>query len=358
MQPSQHERFPFPGSPARDTTGDQSFVKSLLIFTDAGNEVGYGHLTRCRSIAAIFTQRGYKTRIAVQATNIQLNSNEELVQWHELGTATCEAIRNADIVLVDSIMASESHVESILTISSNAVIIDDFLHRSYSKGIIVDWTPGAENNPQLNQKPPVRYLVGSQYCALRPPFWTPRERTFPAQPAKILVTLGGSDIRLLTSPVVRHLLTNFPHVQVHAVVGGGMSDTKEYREFALMGVQVHNNLDATGMCDLMDAVDLAISGGGQTLYEIACRGLPSIAINLIDNQTADINNFSSSGFSCTAGKWDDPGLLDRIIDCVNSLWGIPERVRASTIGRSLVDGKGAVRLADEIEWIIYKIRRA
>jgi len=110
------------------------------------------------------------------------------------------------------------------------------------------------------------------------------------------------------------------------------------------------------MRDLMDAADLAISAGGQTLYELACRGLPSVAINLIDNQTADIRGFSTRGFAVAAGRWDDVGLLDRVEGCVTEIWQGSAREAASAVGRSLVDGQGGFRLAAEIEQAFHRSR--
>lgn len=51
------------------------------------------------------------------------------------------------------------------------------------------------------------------------------------------------------------------------------------------------SLDAEHMKTLMLESDVAISAGGQTLYELASVGLPTIAIQVVDNQSEDISGF-------------------------------------------------------------------
>jgi spore coat polysaccharide biosynthesis predicted glycosyltransferase SpsG len=145
----------------------------------------------------------------------------------------------------------------------------------------------------------------------------------------------------------------FLGIELHAVVGGGVSCSDEYVRLADEGAHVHFNLNALAMRDLMDAADLAISGGGQTLYELACRGLPAVVVNLIDNQTEDIRGFSSRGFAVLACRWDAADLLDRVESGVREIWHGARREAVSAIGRSLVDGQGAFRLVAEVEQAFY-----
>jgi len=328
-------------------------MKSLLILTEAGSDIGYGHLTRCRSIAAAFRHRGYKADLIVQAENVELRDNEQCECWRELRSGWAEVIGRADIVMFDSLQAKEGLFTAIQHINPRTVVIDDYLHRDYNEGVVVDWTVDAEGNSFHQRSQAVRYLLGSSYCALRPPFWTPPTRAFETEPKRILVTLGGSDIRGLTCPLAGRLMNRFPGVELHAIIGGGVRYTEEHEALCIKGAHVHQNLDALAIRNLMDEADVAISGGGQTLYELACRGLPAVVVNLIDNQTEDIRGFSSRGFAVLACQWDAADLLDRVESGVREVWHRARRETASAIGRLLVDGQGAFRLVTEIEHVFY-----
>ena len=95
---------------------------------------------------------------------------------------------------------------------------------------------------------------------------------------------------------------------------------------------------------LMESVDLAITAGGQTLYELACVGTPSICIEVVDNQRDDIREFQKKGFLAYAGKWNHPRLNARLLSNMRNFESLSVRKSASLKGRKLVDGKGARRL--------------
>jgi UDP-2,4-diacetamido-2,4,6-trideoxy-beta-L-altropyranose hydrolase len=324
-------------------------MRSFLVLTDAGKSIGYGHLIRCRSIAAAFAEKGYEVRIIVQGDAIELAANERSMNWHEFGPVIQEAVENADIVVVDSLIIGEAIVAKIQGLNSRTVVVDDYLHRPYDKGVIVDWTVGAETNAYPNVRNRQNYLLGARFCALRPEFSAIPNRVFNHEPERVLVTFGGSDVRKLSCPVVERIRSNFPEIEVGAVLGMNGSTSEDRDRLLASGARVHYGLNAAGMRDAMDAADLAISGGGQTLYELACRGLPPVVVQLVDNQTADIKGFSDKGFAAVAGSWQDVKLLDCIVGCIRDLWERSRREVTSAIGRGLVDGRGASRLVDEIE---------
>ena len=66
--------------------------------------------------------------------------------------------------------------------------------------------------------------------------------------------------------------------------------------------------------DAMSSVDLAISASGQTLYELACIGVPTVAVGIIDNQKNNIKNWINLGFIEYAGCWNNKNLLDNILE--------------------------------------------
>ena len=94
--------------------------------------------------------------------------------------------------------------------------------------------------------------------------------------------------------------------------------------------------------------DIAISAGGQTLYELARVGVPTIAISVADNQLGSIRGWQKTGFIEYAGWWED----DFGIRAKNILSQVKDpyirRVK-SEIGRKLVDGKGAKRVCEDVD---------
>ena len=62
----------------------------------------------------------------------------------------------------------------------------------------------------------------------------------------------------------------------------------------------------------MGQVDLAVSAAGQTLYELAQMGVPTIAIQVADNQKDNIEGWLKAGFIHFAGEWDDAKLVENL----------------------------------------------
>ena len=98
----------------------------------------------------------------------------------------------------------------------------------------------------------------------------------------------------------------------------------------------------------MCAADAAISAGGQTLYELARVGVPAIAIRIAANQSNNLKGWHKAGFIEYAGSAGDNKLLYNIEKCLNKIKKQRIRENISRLGRSLVDGAGALRIADYI----------
>jgi spore coat polysaccharide biosynthesis predicted glycosyltransferase SpsG len=106
--------------------------------------------------------------------------------------------------------------------------------------------------------------------------------------------------------------------------------------------------NAAEMRKVMLESDIAISAGGQTLYELARVGVPTIGICIAENQLQNIQRWRKSGFLKYAGWYNEKNLLEKIVEAVNKFMSYEERVRRSEIGRSYVDGKGTRRIISEL----------
>jgi RimJ/RimL family protein N-acetyltransferase len=59
------------------------------------------------------------------------------------------------------------------------------------------------------------------------------------------------------------------------------------------------------MAELMTASDIAVSAAGQTLFELARCGVPTIAVGVAENQRHNLEGFTDAGVCYNAGWWGE-----------------------------------------------------
>jgi UDP-2,4-diacetamido-2,4,6-trideoxy-beta-L-altropyranose hydrolase len=166
-------------------------------------------------------------------------------------------------------------------------------------------------------------LLGPTYQCLRSPFWEVPERTLSDVVNRVLVVFGGTDTRGLASSMLE-----------------GLKNASGYEVDV-----IDSPRSAAEMRDAMLAADIAVTAGGQTVYELACTGTPAVAVVVAENQRRQVEELVRLGVLAVAGSWDDPEIARKAVEGVIELSSKPARERMSRAGRALVDGQGALRTA-------------
>jgi spore coat polysaccharide biosynthesis predicted glycosyltransferase SpsG len=94
--------------------------------------------------------------------------------------------------------------------------------------------------------------------------------------------------------------------------------------------------------------DVAIAGGGSTVWELAYMQTPAALLVLADNQRANVEGLARAGFSLNLG--DGSGIrIPQFVETVGAMIkDHRQRDGMARTGRTLVDGKGAQRVARAI----------
>ena len=236
-------------------------------------------------------------------------------------------------------------IESII---SNLIFIDDYYKWQHKKGLIIDWSVLADKNRISDIVHSGQYLFGIEYTALRKEFWEIPKKIVAENIGNILLTFGGSDIRNSTIRMLRLLNDAYSNFRITVVVGESYNDVEEIRREAKGNVTLVYSPDARCMKESMLKTDVAIASGGQTLYELARTGVPTIAIVAADNQLGDVYGWESVGFLLNAGWWNHSNLEENVINFIETCFCKKRRQEMADIGQNLVDGQGARRIAQSI----------
>ena len=166
----------------------------------------------------------------------------------------------------------------------------------------------------------------------------------------VLVILGGADHWDLMPRFLRLLDESPGDFGVTAVVGTFFQNVASVEATAAsMNKPVQLVHSPASAYDLMLETDLAISAAGQTLYELACIGCPTVAVSVAANQQGHLNILEDAGVLKSAGDTERDDVVSAAGQALSALLSDSEaRGEMCAAGRRLVDGKGAQRVAQRI----------
>lgn len=263
---------------------------NLYIFTEGGDGIGFGHITRCSALYEKALEQNLNPKFIVFGKNIEetlKQYNHEIREWKDIDYLST-LITKEDFVIVDSYLASIEIYQKISNLSKKSLYIDDNMRLDYPSGIVVN--PSLYGD-QLNYplKKDIKYLLGKDYIILRKEFENieKKEKNKDKEIRKILITLGGTDIKNLTPKILKILKNINSEYQIRVVIGRSFDNINEILLEKTSNIELLYNLTAFQMLNEMKNSDLVISACGQTIYELLVAGTVFIPIVVIENQ---INN--------------------------------------------------------------------
>jgi RimJ/RimL family protein N-acetyltransferase len=135
---------------------------------------------------------------------------------------------------------------------------------------------------------------------------------------------------------------------VHILLGSGSPHLHALQsKAASFSFQICFHQDATSaetIACLMQT-DLAIGAGGVSALERSCLGVPSLVVEVADNQSGNVSALAASG-AARRVEWSclrDPMCLAKAIE--NALGDPQARSAMALAGQLLIDGRGAQRIA-------------
>ena len=328
--------------------------KSLVVLTEGGKEIGFGHITRTLSLATVFYEFGYDIHFIVYGdksiVDILKNFSYTLLDWHVENKKLINILKKHSLILLDSMIVSDDKIKIIESLDTPLIYIDDEKRRNIlDKGFVIDWTINTEKQNHFQpQKKDVTYFLGSIYTPLRKPFKTALKHQPKKDINSVFITFGGSDIRDLTPKIIKILNQHLPNLIKNVVIGGGFDNTDKIKQLQDKNLNLIYNADAKTMIKYMQSSDIAIASGGQTLYELVCIGLPSLSILVVDNAKDDTMGWDEVGIIKYIGTYADVGLEEKLIKSIEFLSDKQTREQLADKSKKYISGDGATLLVKSI----------
>lgn len=325
----------------------------VSIITEGFQDTGYGHVTRCLSIYQAFEEKNIIPTLYINGDeNVKLfvdGTNYKIVDWLQHPAKLTSDIVNSDILIIDSYHAGKEIYEILSKFSKHTLFLDDYIRLAYPKGTVLNGTINSEKF-DYKKNPGTEYLLGVKYIPIRKEFWKAPQRKIKKDISNILITYGGQDIKNFSEPTLNVLHDSFPEYSFNIVIGN-LSAKSKFNKLSNDKCRFHYSINASKMLDLMIESDIAVSAAGQTLYELAVTGTPTIAVAVAENQRANIVQWKKSGFLLDTIYHTDANYLKKIVNQINSMTSITVRKKLSANGKNKVDGQGSRRV---VEYLLKK----
>lgn len=369
----------------------------VVIRADANSKIGMGHVMRCLSVADALLKRGEEVLfVTADDTPVPLLTKkgvpyrvlhtdyadmeaelpgllcilQELTQRAELPEEVLSRMssQRKDIaILVDSYYVTEKYLAALKK-RITTIYMDDIYAFSYPVDMLINYNiygeeMGYEKDAAFAD---TKLLLGANYVPLREEFsagagYVQSRKALslgaanvtPAEEGGILITTGGSDSFNLAGQLLMEAMKYdaLKEKEYHVVSGSLNPHIGELQALAQKHENIHIHCNVTNMAELMAESEVALSAGGSTLYELCAVGVPVIAFSFAENQERLVQTFVKRGIAQYGGNYRTDG--NKMIQ--NTIAGLETLLEDKNLrseyrkkARTLVDGKGAERIAEAL----------
>ncbi len=333
----------------------------LLIRADASLAIGTGHVMRSLALAEAWQDAGGAAHLAaaelpnaltptvlgravtVSEISASPGSPEDAVE-----TVACAKRMGAQWIAIDGDRFTADFLKSVCASGIRILLIDDFANReSFPVRLIVNPNLEEGPSPYRARKSNAQVMMGPRFILLRREFGNSASKTdMRSDGKKILVTLGGSDPENLT-PKIAEALARCEDFQIIVVAGPGYVRPNELEKFRARNLQFESN--PPNMAQIMEKSDFAVIAAGGTLWELLSKGCAVLSYSRNIVQAKVVAELARRGAAIDLGEtrhFDSKCLIDALKQLATSQ---PTRNRMTTLGQSLVDGRGASRVVCEMQ---------
>ena len=339
-------------------------MSNVVFRADASPAIGGGHIMRCLALADRLRQRGETIWFACRAQTFDtipklLNSGHNIIELPAHGDEQqrfVSALPKTEWLVVDHYALDATWMSAQRGWAQRILAIDDLANRPLDCDLLLDQTLARSDDDYRTHTPKqCSFLLGPEFALLRSEFAAARAECLAHRkdqkngPLKVLVTMGATDPDNATELALEALDQISTSIEIVAVLGSAAPHLDSVGQRALKLRHPTQVLtDVTNMAALMCDADIAVGANGTSSWERCCLGLPTIAIELADNQHDIGVALSKAGAIHFLGRQQDINI-DRLVQEFTQLISNPEQMtHMAQMAARVCDGQGATRVADRM----------
>jgi spore coat polysaccharide biosynthesis predicted glycosyltransferase SpsG len=307
----------------------------VLFRVAAGPRRGFGHLVRARSLARAL---GVRPLVAIRGGERVVHTALALGCDVVGGGASPKVIdaMKFDVVIVDDPIAKDAcrWIGAARRAGCLVVSIHDLGIGCLDADLVVDGSATRTARARRGAT-----LAGTRYAVLDPTL-SGRRRTA-GSATRVLISLGGGP-RAARASAIAHAIAQAQPMADIRIVGGFMSGFVDGRQGRITWTEAPR-----GLGDELSRADVAVVGGGVSLYEACALGVPAVGVPVVRAQEPTVAALGRRGAALAVPRVTaSAGAVARRAARLLADAGLRARVARSA--RTIVDGRGASRVASTI----------
>lgn len=331
-------------------------TRRVALLAEASPLIGTGHVREAFSLASAALAEGMEVGLWLNAATpgpLMAHAPCVPVLQDNFGTTVCRTLglqlarEQYAVALVNLRRAENAQVVALGAAGTPIVCIDELGGSLLDCDAVINNTPVVNWHRYSSSRPSCRVHAGPEYIALGAEYRAEhgRDRRHAGPLRDIAVTFGGTDCIETTSKVVEALTLWRPDVRKHIVLGGGFAGRERLLDMLSMrsdsSFVLHENLPT--LAPLLSSCDAAFTCGGNTLYELACVGTPSLVLYEERHELETARAFERLGFGVCLGSGAEASAIP-IRTALAAFDDPGARQAQCEIGKDLVDGAGTARI--------------
>lgn len=321
-------------------------MPDLLILTDGGGDIGFGHIMRCLAIKNVW-KHGTKKLLVHMEGAISAPKGAETFEWLRYPEKLSQFSFSNTIVLVDSYRPSATYFRLLKSLFKFVAVLDDYNRISYPADLVI--CPGIYGKDMDYNNQVATVAGGPEYVIIRQEILAAKQPKISENIRTVLVTFGASQRDTKLYQQVIELLESFGY-QLIVVTG----NDKLAKNIVANTSQIYGRLEAATMAEIMASVDVAVSAAGQTLNELTWLGIPTFSIRTGIDQQGNWKYYNGHNLSLAAVLSDDADW-GSVLKIVLKNETYESRLERSNRLKSLLTAKGAEGISSLINQLGSKV---
>ena len=329
---------------------------TIYIRADMNEVIATGHIMRCLSIADAAKEMGKETVFIVadeKPIEILKKRGYEAIVLHTLWNNMEEELevlipilreKCVQKLLVDSYQVTPNYLQRLEEVAE-VFYLDDLDAFEYPVSNVVCYANYYSKLSYDKYSKNVKFYLGTDYMPLRAVYQNCKSKQIGERIENIMILSGGSDNYHMIEGIT-DLFKDDDKLQLHIICGAFYPDFQGLKDKYVDYTNLHFYQNISNLDEFMEMVDLAISAGGTTLYELCAKGTPTISYSFADNQLRNVRQFEEDSLISYAGDVRFDAVYDNICQLYESYQDTTLRKERSIKMQQVVDGKGAARIAE------------